>query len=296
MQVYAADGSPLRGDLVTKVIERSDLTPIPCTVELEALSTVETRAAIKEGAVVQIGADQTEYLIVKAGMAHGEVQRGDRDADTIQAVGILNSCAALSRRLQRSIIREGSTFGEIYRSIGATAQVESDFAVPRFAALSGFIPTPEIAKVLQEEAAVVFFADGKVRFRRLTELVGTAAEITYPVDRFESMTSDLLERHSVPFVVTTSPSNEIVSTKRESARGAAYRPRGDTRILNNMGIALVQRRRMNQGLSPTVHAGTRIDIGGEPHIVITAAHIHMLGDDGGSGKELTQLWLGVLVQ
>lgn len=296
MEVCDAQGVPLRSDLISRIIVRTDLVPVPSTVEIEATRTKETTGAIVENQVVLVGASRTPYRLVKVGSTNGEVQRGDREVETIRAVGILDSCAALASRLQRSIIREGSTFAEIYRAIGSTAQIDSDFAVPRFAALIGCIPTPEIAKVLQEEAAVVFLEGGKIKFRRLAELIAAPAQLTFQEDRTEKVSSQLLDRHAVPFAFSTSADNKIIATKRESGRGVCYRPRADVRILNNMGVALVQRRKMRQALSPTLNAGARIDIAGMPHIVITAAHVRTNGENGNGGEEYSQIWLGELVR
>ena len=149
MRIADAAGTPLRADLITSLIVRTDLTPIPSTVEVEAVQATETAAALVEGAVIRVGPSATEYLVVKVGAAKGSgLTRGSRELASISAIGILNSCAAVGRRLQRSIIREGSTFAEIYRSIGATASVATDFAVPVFGCFIGMLPTPEIARVL----------------------------------------------------------------------------------------------------------------------------------------------------
>jgi hypothetical protein len=297
VQVYAADGTPLRGDLITRVVLRTDLTPIPSTVEISATRTRETSAAIVSGKIVLVGAEQTAYELVRVdGDKTSGVEQGGREIGPITAYGILASCAALGRRLQRSIIRRGSTFADIYRSIGATAVIDSDFAVPSFAAFVGMLPTPEIAKVLQEEAAVIFYEGGKIRFRRLTELASVKADIEFPVDRTEEISSAFLERQAIPFVMSTAPSGAIITSGKEAARGLVYRPRADQRILTNMGTVLVQRRKMREGLSPDLNAGRRIDIGGKPHIVITAAHVRALANDDGKGEEFTQLWLGEVVR
>lgn len=292
MQVSAADGSALRGDLVTRVVLRTDLTPVPSSVEITVVQTRETLAAIRSGAVVRVGASQAEYRLEKVQRLDGMVRRGEREFSAMRATGFLNSCAALARPLSRSIIREGSSFAEIYRSIGADAQIGADFTVPSFAALIGMSPTPAIARVLQEEGACVFYAGGKLQFRRLQELASAKAIISYEEDRTEAVDSDTLERHGVPFAFTTLADNTISATKRETGRGVVYRPRADARILNNMGVALVTRRKKREGLSPDFNAGTRVDIAGRAHIVVTAAHVRQIPDEGESGEEFTQLWLG----
>lgn len=297
MQVVGAGDKLLRGDLIMKVVVRSDCTPIPGTVEVTAKRTKETLEALAQGKVISVGGDGTEYLVVKVEVdqSKGLVQ-GDRELAYVKAIGILNSCEAIGRRLQRSIIREGSTFADIYRSIGASAVVADDFAVPAFSCFIGMLPTPEIARVLQEEAATVFFSGGKLRFRRLAELAREKARMTYPVDRTEELGSDFLERHAVPFAITTTPANAIINTRREAARGVVYRPRGDVRILNNVSSGMIQRRKLRESLSPDVNAGTRIDIEDAPHIVVTAAHVRAAPSEGEQLEEFSQFWLAEVIR
>ena len=169
--------------------------------------------------------------------------------------------------------------------------------MPVFAAFVGMLPTPEIARVLQEEAAGIFYADGKVRFARLADLMAQPADVDFPKDRTEEIAAGFLERHAMPFVFTTDPANAIVQTRRETARGVVYRPRADRRIMNNMSMALIQRRKLVQSLQPRFNAGARVDIGGMPHIIITAAHVFATEqDEGEPGEQRTQLWLGEVVR
>ncbi len=298
MQVVGADGRPLRGDLISRVALRTDLTPIPATVEITAKRSTETIAALAQGQTVTVGGASIPFLILKTTGDKGSgSEQGGREVAEINAFGILGTCEALGRRLQRSIIREGSTFTEIYRSIGSTAVIESDFAVPVFAAYVGMLPTPEIARVLQEEAATVFYADGRIRFRRLDDLMSQPATVSFPKDRSEELSAGFLEKHAVPFVFTTSPDNTHASTKRETARGMVYRPRADQRIMNNMSTALIQRRKVVQSLQPAWNAGARVDIEGKPHIIITAAHVYSTAaDEGDKGDQTTTLWLGEVVK
>lgn len=298
MQVVGADGRPLRGDLITRVVLRTDLTPIPATVEISAKRTTETVAALAQGQTVKVGGGSIPMLILKTTGDKGSgAEQGGREVAEIKAFGILGTCEALGRRLQRSIIREGSTFTEIYRSIGATAVVLSDFAVPVFGAFIGMLPTPEIARVLQEEAATVYFDQGRIRFRRLDDLIADPAAVTFPKDRSEELAAGFLEKHAVPFVFSTSPDNTVASTKREAARGMIYRPRADQRIMNNMGTALIQRRKVVQSLQPQWNAGGRVDIEGKPHIIITAAHVYSTAtEEDEKGEQQTTLWLGEVVK
>lgn len=298
MQVVGADGRPLRGDLITSVTLRTDLTPIPATVEITAKRTTETAEAIAEGKVVTVGGASIPMLILKTEGDKGSgAEQGGREIGDIKAYGILASCEALGRRLQRSIIREGSNFTEIYRAIGASALVDSDFAVPHFAAYIGALPTPEIARVLQEEAATVYYSNGSIRFRRLADLMAQPATVTFPKDRTEEIAAGYMEKHAMPFVFTTNPDGTFASTKREAARSVVYRPRADQRVMNNMSTALIQRRKLRQGLQPAWNAGMRVDVDSRRHIIITAAHTYSTAaDEGEKGDQTTTLWLGEIVR
>ena len=48
--------------------------------------------------------------------------------------------------------------------------------MPVFGCYIGMLPTFEIAKVLQEEGAAIFYAGGKLQFRRLAELAASPAQ------------------------------------------------------------------------------------------------------------------------
>jgi hypothetical protein len=287
---------PIRGDLLVRLVFRTDLTPIPATVEFEVRNTTETEKSIVEGSIIRMGADMTEFLLVKvAQRSDSGMVQGGRQYTTINAVGILNACAPIAQRMQRAVVRENSSLGEIYRACGATLRIDSDFTVPLFACFVGMVPSFEIAKVLQEEAGVLVYEGGKIKFRRLAELRDSKAQQTLAVDQVQTTQSGFLERHVVPFAFTTSPANAIVTGRRESARGAVYRPRGDQRIVNNLSIALVQRAKVRNGLIPGFNAGMRVDVGTVPHIAITAAHIYESGADGGTGDQYSQFWLGEVV-
>ena len=291
MLVYPqGSDAPIQGGLLVRLVFRTDLTPIPATVEFEVRKTTETVKSIVEGSIIRLGAEMTEFLLIKVVQRETDLAQG-----TLNAVGILAACAPIAQRMQRAVVREFSSLGEIYRSCGATLRIDSDFTVPLFACYVGMVPSFEIAKVLQEEAGVLVYEAGKIKFRRLAELRDAKAQQTIAPDQVQTTQSGFLERHVVPFAFTTSPGNAIVTGRRESARGAVYRPRGDQRIVNNLSVALVQRAKARNGLVPGFNAGMRVDVGAAPLIAITAAHVYESGADGGAGDQYSQFWLGEVV-
>lgn len=298
MLIYAQGGStPLRGDLLQRVVLRSDLAPVPVTLELEVRESNETTAMIAHGAVVEVGPSRTPMRLVKVERVQGSgLIQGARELATIKAVGLLNACAPVAGMLQRAVVREGASLGEIYRACGAQVRIESDFTVPMWACYSGMTPSFEVAKVLQEEAGVLLYDGGRVAFRRLRELVAQKAALTLVASQTQAVESGFLELHGVPFAFTTNAAGGFVVGRRESARGAYYRPRADARVVENLSQALVLRRRYQNILTPDVNAGARFDVDGVPMVAITAAHVFESDVSTGVAEQYSKFWLGEFVK
>lgn len=297
MLIYAADSaSAVRNDMIVRSVLRSDLTPVPQTVEIEMREGADT-AALTLGSVMRAGREEAQFVIIKnsPGGASAYTQ-GDQPVATRKIVGLLASCAPIAQRTQRSIVRYGASLGEIYRACGAQVRIDQDFSVGVFACLKGMTPSYEIAKALQEEAGALVFSGGKVAFRRLDELLKSDPVATLREDSMVGVESDFLERHMLPFAFSTDPGGAVISTRSELARGVLYRPRADTKTLNNLSTALVMRRKGRSTLAPHIQAGMRINVAGTAYVVITAAHVEEAGADGGGGEQYTQLWLGEVVK
>lgn len=296
MLVYPeGSDSPLRGDLLLRVVLRTDLTPVPATVEIEVRRTAETVAAIAHGKTIRVAdwAEPFEIIQVRERTVWDQAQ-GDRPYTAISATALLQSCAAIALPLQRSVISESASLGGIYRACGASVRIGSDFAVPVFAAYVGQTPSFMVATVLQEEGgALLLESGGRVTFRRLRELMSAPAAVQIGEDASESVESGLLERQAIPFAVSTLPAGQFVYGRRSAARGFVYRPRGDQRIVNNLGTALVLRRKMRGTLSLDYNAGARVDVAGNPHVAITVAHVFEARD---GGQQYSQYWLGELTE
>lgn len=292
MLISPADGgAPLGADVVTRVILRTDLTPIPATIEIEARRTSRVETVLAEGQRIKVGSLKDEFVVVKSQQVAGNSPiQGDQATSGLKVIGMLASCEPIARRLQRSVIRENAPLGEIYRACGAQVRIGSDFNVPRFSCFVGMTPTFEVAKILQEEAGALIYSDGAITYRRLGELFAQAATVAVPEVATEVLVSDFLERHAVPFAFTTAPSGSIVSGRREASRGVHYQPRSDQRIVNNLGQVLLQRRKYRTALTPGLSAGQRIDVGARRTVAITVAHVW----ESIGGDQYTQAWLGEL--
>ena len=290
MLIYpAGKDSALRGDLIIRAVLRSDLTPVPQSIELEVRESIDTQG-LTTGSIVRAGRQSLEFLIVK-NSASGDTGRttGDQPIKTRSIVGLLASCAPIAQRTQRSIVRYGASLGEIYRACGAQVKIDSEFSVQAFACFKGMTPSFEVAKVLQEEAGVLVLEGSRVGFRRLSKV---APIVTLREDSTQQVESDFLERHYVPFAFSTGPDSEFLTGRAEGGHGVMYRPRADVRVLNNLGRVLIMRRKVQSDFAPHLLAGMRIDVAAKPFVIITAAHCFEGGADGDGGQQYTRRWLG----
>lgn len=297
MLVYPEDsGNALPGELVIKTVLRSDLTPVPQTVEIEVRDSIETRA-MRMGSLVKVGRESLDFKIIKNG-ASGDtgLTAGDKAVKTRSIVGLLSSCEPVAKRTQRSIVRFGAPLGEIYRACGAQVRIDSDFSVQSFSCFKGMTPTYEIAKALQEEAGALVLVNGRIAFRRLAEMTKGDPVATLREDSTQSVESEFLEQHQVPFAFSTGPSGAFLTGRAEGGHGVMYRPRATEAILNNLGTALILRRKVPSDFAPHILAGMRFDVAGKPLVVITAAHRFEGGADGDGGQQDSMLWLGEVVR
>lgn len=293
MLIYAEGASePLRGDLLIRAELRTDMTPVPVTVELTMRKSAEVGAALVQGKSLRVVADQAiEFTLSKVweDEPSGRVQ-GDRPDVRVRAIGLLASCAAIAEPAPRAVIREGATLGEIYRACGAKTRIESDFPVGVFSCFVGMEPSFQVAKALMEEGGGLVYSAGKVAFKRLADLRRAEAKFRLPAAAIQKVSSEFLQKSAVPFAVSTDDGGAIVTSRASSGRAFVYRPRADQRIVNNMGTVLIQRGRSDGPLVLGNNAGDRVDVGGTHMVVITAAHVFEPG-----GDQLTRYWLGEVV-
>lgn len=293
MLIYAQGSTvAMRGDLLVRAVLRTDMTPVPATIELTFRKSREVAEAIAEGKAIRVESDHAiEFVIAKAweDPPTGRVQ-GDRPEGQLHAIGMLSSCAAIAEPASRAILREGATLGEIYRACGARLRIESDFPVPVFSCFRGMEPSFEVAKALMEEGGGLVYSKGRVAFRRLIDLKRQEPKFRLPVASLQALASTFLERAAVPFAITTDTSGAIIVGRATAGRGFVYRPRADQRVVNNMGTVLIQRGKSDGALTLGNNAGDRVDVGSVPMVIVTAAHVFEP-----AGEQLTRYWLGEVV-
>lgn len=292
-----ADGKQIRGDLIKSAVLRSDLAPIPLTLEAEFRggdNSMDKKLA--EGQIIMANGGDA-LRIVKSDVVPTPTVQGDRMMSGVRVTAFLDACADVAFVRRRAIIKENSSLAGIYKAAGATLKgVLSDFAVPRFYCLAGDTPTFPIARVLQEAGGAVRWKGGRLQFLRLPDIFTQAPVMTLPDNTSENVASGFLERHAVPWFFSIDPSGGLIYGNRDKARAVRFAPFQDEHRLRNMSRCLVLRKVARTGFSGQVTAGDLVaSTGGEKLGVITAAHVFESGsDDGGAQNSYTRLWVGSL--
>ena len=276
MNVYLSAGGKdqVPGDLIARWVLRSDLAPVPRTVELSVQVKQGMAERLKVGASIWTGRELLEYEIVAA---KGEKVGGIvQDLDQVGALSItamLKSCVQITYLRERAVVMEKATLGEIYRACGAKTAISDDFQIDRFVCLRGMVPSFWVTQALQEEGAALLFRDNRLAVKRLADLLKQepVAKIGQS-DTTDAIDSAFLERHSIPSFISTDDTGAFVMGDMDQTRTVRFLPRASERVLRNCSRVLVVRRVVDSDLAQHIIAGDVVDVGGEKFVVITAAH------------------------
>lgn len=299
MILFLGDGSQLRGDLIKSAVLRSDLAPVPITLEADIRAGDESLdKALAVGQLLSISSGDA-LRIVKSVRVTGRAAQGTREMAAYRITALLDCCQSLAYVRSRAIIKEGAALSVIYRAAGATIKaVDADFPVPRFYCLVGQTPTFQIARVLQEEGGAVRWKGGKLQFLRLPDLFKQDALRTLPDNASDEVDSGFMERHQVPWFFSVAADGAMLLGNRDKPRVARFAPLSNAQRLRNMTRCLVHRKTLRVNYDGRIGAGDLIAFAGGARLtVITAAHVFSSGtDDGGAGDTYSRLWLGALEQ
>lgn len=300
MRVALEDGTTLRGDFVLRAVQRFDLTPIPSTLELTLRSDDTLGARIADGSVLVAGSSGDRYRVVKLRRAPSGWNQGasSQPVEVIEVTAILDGFTALAWPLQRAVVKESKSLGEVFKSCGVTARIADDVPAGLFVCMAGMLPTPGIAQLLQEEGAAAVWRDtGRLSFVRLPDLFSARPVEKLKADTSRHVQSSFLERQEIPWAMSAAPDGSAVLGRRDVARGFVFLPRTPERILNNMTRCLVVRRVISAGFAGHVRAGDVMELEGGKHVVTTVAHRIENGavsGTGGGGDQTTTAWLAQL--
>ena len=295
MILFLNNGKQIRGDLIRSAVLRSDLAPVPVTLEAEIRIDDDMGKRLAEGQALTM-ANGDALQIVKAEPVLPPAAQGPRQMAAVRIFAVLQACHSVAFVRSRAIIKEGATMAAIYKAAGATLKrVEGDFPAARFSCFVGDTPSFHIARLLQEEGAVVRWRAGVLQFFRIDDLARQKPAITIPDRSGEEVKSGFLEHHEIPNAFSLSASGAFIQTPAaDRARKAVFAPFKSQAALRSMGRCLVLSKVVRTAYAGQIAAGDRVNITGleAPLVVMTAAHVFESGTDGSGADQYSRLWLG----
>lgn len=295
MVLLMQNGKQIRGDLIISAVLRSDLAPIPCTLEAEINPADEgIDKQLVEGKTLSTSFGDT-FTIIKSEKIIGRTAQGERLMTGLRLTALLTACLPVAFVRERAIIKENAGLSAIYRSSGATIKgVDGDFPVNRFYCPIGETPTYHIAKILQEEGGVVRWKKGRLKFFTLQDMMQQKPSRTFQATGIDRIETGFLERHSVPWFFSLNDAGAFTFGNRSKARKALYAPFKNVQRLRNMTRCLVRKMTVKLSYDVRICAGDVVQSeSGEKFAVMTAAHVFESGTDTGETQNsYTRLWLG----
>lgn len=296
MNIYLSEsGSQLPGDTVLSTVNRSDLTPVPRSVEFTVKLIDGMESRLVKGAKIWSGRENLAYRIVKTDKAPpvGQVQ-GKSQQQAMNVIALLDSCASLSEPLGKAVVQTKKSLAAAMRACGAYAAFGSDFSLPRFSCLRGQTPSYALATVMQEEGAVLVLKDGRLMATRLTDLAKQSpVDDIGQIDSTAKVESDLLQMHDIPTYFAVQDNGAVLQGPSGQSRSVCFMPRGDQRQLRNASCVLVRNLTVDSQLCQQIQAGHVLRVVGRNYIVITAAHAQRYNN--GALESQSRLWLGSVI-
>lgn len=297
MIIYLSNGKQIRGDLLKSAVLRSDMSPVPVTLEAEIRTDDDFSKYLAEGELLTVGGASGDVLrIIKSNRVINRMVQGEREMSAIQVTAILDACQSIAFVRSRAIIKENTALSAIYRAAGANIKaIDADFPIPRFYCPVGDTPSFHITRALQEEGGVVRWKSGRLKFFRLPDLFKQKEVITLPNNASDDVDSGFLERHEIPWFYSLDEAGAIIFGNQQRPRSVRFSPFKNVQRLRNMSRCLVQRKVSKINLNPKLSAGDLINfVDGVPLCVITAAHVFENDTDGSGSNQYSRLWLGSL--
>lgn len=283
------------GDMVLSSCLRYDLAPIPLTLEAKIRLTPATSGEFQDGKVIRV--NEIDFRIIKCEPIRnaGSGTQGDYPLSAVSITAFPDSVVGVALGRRAAVIAKNTSFSSLYRSCGATVGVSGDIAIGRFACFKGEIPTFHLAKVLQEESAVLIWRAGKIHLMRLRDVMAQKPIDSITVESSEDIRSSFLESDQIPVYFSIGADGKFLSAaRRNDGQSAVHAPRKNARELGLMGRVLVRRKIITGAPNLGLRAGDVIDVRGTPLVVMTAAHFTQNGTGGDGANQYSRLWLGSL--
>lgn len=289
MNIQLEDGGSIGGENLISAIYRTDLVPVPVTIELvvKADDRLHKLLLIDKKLTTPQGVSLT---IVKSQVINEQSIKAGKRIAAIHVIAVLSGCEPLLGVTKKAISLENTSFNEVYRALGAKVRIKRDIKLASFVCLKGQMPTVAIAKALQKESAVICHTDNGLSVVRLNELM-VGDPVLFDKSAVQWIDHPNAIRHgNVNYLSIDDNGSDILGTAK-SERSIEYYPRADNRELQNLRRILITKATITRQLDDRLDAGKLIEVDEKTLVALTAAHRFESGALGGPAVMATKAWL-----
>lgn len=289
MKLYLEDNSAIGGSNLLSALYRTDLVPVPVSLELTVKADDHLSEMLAVGKTLTTTQD-TVLEIVKSQVINTQSVKDGKRLSALYVIAVLSGCAPLLSVASRATSLIDTSFNEVYRALGAKLRIKDDIKLNRFICLKGQLPTARIADALQKEAAVACFRDNRVSVMRLNDLLNQDA-VVYDKSTVQFIDHPTAIHHSNTNYMSIDDDGTNIIGTAQAERSIDYYPRADARELQNLRRILVTKATITRQLDDKLNAGNAILVDEQKYIVLTSAHRFDTGALGGAAVTATRAWL-----
>lgn len=289
MKIQLEDGSSIGGGNLISAIYRTDLVPVPVTLELvvKADDRLHDLLLVDKTLTTPKGVSLT---IVKSQVINEQSIKAGKRIAALHVIAVLSGCEALLGVTKKAVSLTNTSFNEVYRALGAKVRIKRDIKLASFVCLKGQMPTVAIAKALQKESAVICHSEQGLSVIRLNELMIGEATL-FDKSAVQWIDHPNAIRHgNTNYLSIDDNGSDILGTAR-SERSIEYYPRADNRELQNLRRILITKATITRQLDDRLDAGKLIVVDNKTLVTLTAAHKFESGVLGGPAVMATKAWL-----
>ena len=289
MNIQLEDGSSIGGSNLISAIYRTDLVPVPVTLELVVKADDRLRDLLSVDRLL-LTPKGVSLVIVKSQAVNEQSIKAGRRIGAIHVIAVLAGCEALLGVTNKAVDLKDTSFNEVYRALGAKIRIKRDVKLASFTCLKGQLPTTPIAIALQKEAAVIHHTIDGVSVVRLNDIMLGEA-IMFDKSAVQWVDHPNAVRHgNINYLSIDDNGSDILGTAK-AQRSIQYYPRADNRELQNLRRILITKAQIIRQLDERLEAGSLLTVGDQKLVVLTGASYFESGALGGRSVLTSKAWL-----
>ncbi|MBF7682966.1 hypothetical protein I2F27_06455 [Acinetobacter sp. B5B] len=296
MKVYFDDGTLISASDLLSATLRTDLVPVPVSLEFSTQKTDELGKKLIPGAIIQVGSIKIKLVIIKVIPLETQTLKEGKPIGGIACVAIPQGCEPLISAKNNAVILNGTSFNAVMRACGAKLAMGSDLPLLSFVCLKGTIPTTRLAWYAQQEAVVFSYMDHRLGVTKIDQLFKKEIKVQFDASAVVWVNSEHLRNMGKASYVSVDADGSTVFGHEETKQGQAVIQHGgmSQRQLNNMNKVLLTKGTIIRPLNDQINAGDLVEIDHQKYVVLTAAHVFDTGALGGPSVMASKFWLASL--